>query len=146
MDDTSNWEFAAAVAAISIGLGGLLLFTIVAAIGTWRVHANAARQRDGRSFGNADDAVRELAEQAQEMARVINEATARLAALGEQVAGLSTQQALMRDRMAELMTAPPRDEQMEVQLRALSHTLDGLEDHLGRLGAAPPRDDEPEGA
>ena len=37
MGDTTNWEFAAAVAAVTIGLGGLLLFTIIGAIGSWRI-------------------------------------------------------------------------------------------------------------
>ena len=36
MGDTANWEFAAVVAAVAIGLGGLLLFTLVALIGLLR--------------------------------------------------------------------------------------------------------------
>ena len=37
LGDTTNWEFAAAVAAVSMGLGGLLLFTMIGTIGSWRV-------------------------------------------------------------------------------------------------------------
>ena len=36
MGDTTNWEFAAAVAAVVLGLGGLLLFTIIGNAGSER--------------------------------------------------------------------------------------------------------------
>jgi hypothetical protein len=140
VDDTSNWEFAAVVAAICIGLGGLLLFTIVAAIGTWRVHASAAHgAARGTSVGPADVAGDSsyLAEEIREVARMANEATAQLATLSAQVAGLSTQQSLIRERMAELMTQPAIDQRMEAQLSALSETLDALERDIDRLASAP---------
>ncbi len=41
MGDTTNWEFAAAVAAVAIGLGGLLIITIIGTIGSWRVYDRA---------------------------------------------------------------------------------------------------------
>ena len=43
MGDTSNWEFAAVVAAVSIGLCGLLVFTLVSIFMSWRVFDRAAK-------------------------------------------------------------------------------------------------------
>lgn len=59
MDDTSNWEFAAAVAAISIGLGGLLIFTVVATLGSWRIAERVNRVAEEAS--QASLAVQDLA-------------------------------------------------------------------------------------
>ena len=43
MDNASNWEFAASIAAVCIGLGGLLLFTLIGTIGSWTVFTRASR-------------------------------------------------------------------------------------------------------
>jgi hypothetical protein len=37
MGDTTNWEFAAAVAAIVMGLGVLLVFSFIGTVGYWRL-------------------------------------------------------------------------------------------------------------
>jgi hypothetical protein len=60
LDSTSNWETAAAIAAVCIGLGGLLLFSAVAMAGAWRV-ASAA-ERASREAEKASAAVQSLHE------------------------------------------------------------------------------------
>lgn len=50
MGDTANWEFAAVVAAVAIGLGGLLLFTLVALIGLLRALGREPAQPPVRPY------------------------------------------------------------------------------------------------
>ena len=55
MGDTGNWEFAAVVAAVVMGLGGLLIFTVISTIGSWRVFrlaAQASRESGSRGGGS----------------------------------------------------------------------------------------------
>jgi hypothetical protein len=78
VDDTSNWEFAAAVAAISIGLGGLLVFTIVGTIGSWRIVDRVNRVADEAS--QASLAVQELARRVAERDAMFSVAPAPLGA------------------------------------------------------------------
>jgi len=57
--DTTNWEFAAVVAAVTMGLGGLLLFTLFGIINSWRVFDRAGRAAN--EAAKASMAVQDLA-------------------------------------------------------------------------------------
>ncbi|HEY7499478.1 MAG TPA: hypothetical protein VH740_13255 [Vicinamibacterales bacterium] len=153
MDDTANWEFAAVVAAVCIGLGGLLLFTLLGAIGAWRVHeaaSNAAAQAaraaaaieelarsmmfapaapDAPAPAPPDAAGSRLAETAAELERLRGEA-----------AELLRQQESLSDTVRDLVQSGVlRSDQSSEQLRQLEQTLRRVEEQLVRITTPRPR-------
>jgi hypothetical protein len=144
--DTANWEFAAAVATVCIGLGGLLLFTLVGVLGAWRMYDGAARAASEAAKAGA--AVRELAialtasrysmEPATQRAPEIDFAAAsdELDDIRKQAADLLAQQTLLQDAVRNLVEAGVlRGEDSGEQLRAIEQTLRRIEERLARITA-----------
>lgn len=158
MDDTANWEFAAVVAAVCIGLGGLLLFTLIGALGAWRVHeaaSNAAAQA-----ARAAAAVEELARslilpppghepystaaapvQAPDPALArLSETAAELELLRAQAADLMREQEALSDAVRNLVQAGVlRGDQSNEQLDQIAQTLRRVEEQLVRMTTPPAR-------
>jgi len=142
LGDTTNWEFAAAVAAICIGLGGLLLFTIVGAIGSWRI------------FNRAGDAATEASvtyAAVQDLARALSAAQAgrayggtdppdterSLTDLRSEVDALIAQQSRLQDVIREMVEmSATGDDAATPQLRALEATVRRLEQEFSSVAAA----------
>ncbi|MBI2724588.1 MAG: hypothetical protein HYX50_05945, partial [Chloroflexi bacterium] len=111
MGDTTNWEFAAAVAAVSIGLGGLLLFTIIGTIGSWRVFDRASRASNeaAKASLTVQDLARyissresmSLAQPAADLSRAAGD----LNSLRRQADDLIEQQARLQDAVRNLVEA-----------------------------------------
>ena len=138
MDDTANWEFAAVVAAVCIGLGGLLLFTLIGAIGTWRMHDGARLAAEQTAA--AADAMQELARammaQAAERGPMIELAgqLEEVAALKRQAEDLLSQQTRLQDAVRHLVEAGVlRGEESGRQLRDLEQSLRRVEELLVRI-------------
>ena len=91
MDDASNWEFAASIAAVCIGLSGLLLFTLIGTIGGWRVldKASRAAEETAKSSVVMQDLARQLAmREASQPVVDVAQAASQLAGLRVQAEGL----------------------------------------------------------
>lgn len=143
MGDTANWEFAAVVVAVCIGLGGLLLFTLIGAIGAWRMYDGATRA--ALEVAKAATAMRELAiaittsQQAAEAAPPAPEidfttASDELDDIRKRTADLLAQQALLQDAVRNLVEAGVlRSEDFGMQLRELEQTLRRVEERLIRI-------------
>jgi hypothetical protein len=142
--DTANWEFAAAVAAVCIGLGGLLLFTLIGVLGAWRVYGGAARAAS--EAAKAAASVRELAIALTASRQLIEPATQRapetdfaaasdeLDDIRKRTADLLAQQTLLQDAVRNLVEAGVlQGEESGEQLRALEQTLRRVEEHLIRI-------------
>jgi hypothetical protein len=142
LGDTTNWEFAAAVAAICIGLGGLLLFTIVGAVGSWRVFSRTgdAAAEASATYAAVQDLARALS--AAQSARTYAgpdalEAGRSLADLREQVDALIETQGRMQDLLRDVvaMSAPGVDATAP-QLRELEAAVQRLEHEFSSVAAA----------
>ena len=143
MGDTANWEFAAAVAAVCIGFGGLLLFTLVGVVGSWRMYDGAARAAS--EAAKAAASIRELAialtapPQPNEAAQRASETDFAAAAdalddMRRKTADLLAQQTLLQDAVRNLVEAGVLNgEESGDQLRALEETLLRVEQHLIRI-------------
>jgi hypothetical protein len=139
--DTSNWEFAAVVAAVSIGLSGLLLFTLVTIISSWRTLAGAARAAKDASEASVlvQDLARQLAarEAATMTAAGLAEETRRLAEARKEAEALVVQQGQLQEAVRHLVEAGVlRQENGGTDLSELKASIDRLDDHLGQLAAA----------
>jgi hypothetical protein len=135
--DTTNWEFAAAVAGVVIGLGGLLLFTVIAAVGAWRVFADASRAARESELAalSVQDLSRVMASRSARQLPVLDlqEAASDLAALRHEADALMEQQARLQDAVRDLvetgtLRTPGADQQLGMVMRR-------LEDNLARLAA-----------
>ena len=146
MGDTSNWEFAATVAAVTMGLAGLLVFTIGATVGSWRVFGRAGRAAS--EAAKAAIAVQDLARylSARE-AMLLTQSTpstpppARaadgLADLRAQAQALMQQQARLRDALRNLVDADVlRSDDSAQQLRELEAAIRRLDDNVARVDDA----------
>ncbi len=136
--DTANWEFAAVVAAVCIGLGGLLLFTLVGAIGSWRIHDSAARAAEGaaRAADAMQDLGRAMIAQSAAAAPMIHLAARvdEVDALRRQAEDLLSQQSRLQDAVRHLVEAGVlRGEESGRQLRELEQTMRRVEEHLLRI-------------
>jgi hypothetical protein len=146
VDDTSSWEFAAVVAAVCIGLGGLLLFTLIGAIGGWRVYeaARRASAQAASAAASVEELAKALGEQAAslpatllgESAPKISEAADELTRLRAQAADLLQQQTRLQDAVRNLVEAGVlQGEESSQRLRALEATLHRIEQHLARISS-----------
>ena len=143
MGDTANWEFAAAVAAVCIGFGGLLLFTLVGVVGSWRMYGDAARAAS--EAAKAAASMRELAialtasPQAAEVAQPapatdFAAASDALDDMRRKTADLLAQQTLLQDAVRNHVEAGVLNgEESGGQLRALEEILLRVEQHLIRI-------------
>src|SRR6185295_13905266 len=108
MDDASNWEFAASIAAICIGLGGLLLFTLIGTIGSWVVLSRASRAANEATKASivVQDLARQLAfREASAPVVDISQAAGQLAGLRTQADALLQQQTKLQDAVRNLVEA-----------------------------------------
>jgi len=139
--DTSNWEFAAVVAAVSIGLCGLLVFTIGSIVMNWIVLGRAGKAAKDASEASllVQEAARGIAlrdSAAAASARLTVE-TKKLAELREQSTAVVEQQTRLQEAVRNLVEAnvlgaqvPPNDN------TALEAAIKRLDDHMGQLAAA----------
>ena len=141
MGDTTNWEFAAVVAAVSIGLCGLLVFTLTTIVSNWRLSDRAVRA--ARESSEASVLVQELARQlsAREAATLtaagLTEETRRLSELRVQTETLIEQQARMQEAVRNLVEAGVlRSEGATPEIKQLESAINRLDDHLGQLATA----------
>jgi hypothetical protein len=139
--DTGNWEFAAVVAAVVMGLGGLLIFTVISTIGSWRVFRLAAQA--SRESEAAAGAVQELARHMaakQAAAPASSSAPApsgELSDLLRQADALVGQQARLQDATRRLIEARVLSgDDAGQQLRELDSAVRRLEENLSRVAAA----------
>ena len=141
MDDASNWEFAASVAAVSIGLSGLLLFTLVTIIGSWRVLDRASRAANEAAKATivVQDLARQLAmrEASQPAAVDVSQAASQLSGLRVQADALLQQQTRLQDAVRNLVEAGVlRSEGPGNELKELEGAVKRLEENLARIAAA----------
>ena len=135
MDDASNWEFAASIAAVCIGLGGLLLFTLIGTVGSWMVFTRASRAANEAEKASilVQDLSRQLAfrEASQPMVDVA-QAASQIAGLRTQADALLQQQTRLQDAVRNLVEAGV--------LRSDNSELEGamkrLEENIARIAAA----------
>lgn len=141
MGDTSNWEFAAVVAAVSIGLCGLLVFTVGSIVMNWIVLGRAARaakeaseasvivQNTALSMAAQDAVTRAAADLADE--------TKKLVALREESTAVVQQQARLQDAVRNLVEANVLSQGAPAtDTKALEDAIKRLDDHMGQLAAA----------
>ena len=141
MGDTANWEFAAVVAAVVMGLGGLLIFTVISTIGSWRVFRLTAQA--SRESAAAAAAVQELARnlsgnQALPLASApAHTSPGDLSDLLRQADALVGQQARLQDATRRLIEARVLSgDDASQQLRELDAAVRRLEENLSRVAAA----------
>jgi hypothetical protein len=132
--DTSNWEFAAAVASVVMGLGGLLLFTLSAIIGSSISFSRASRASTEAAKANVamQDLVRQFAMRDAMPPPVVDltPAMAQIDALRAQTDMLMKQQARLQDSLQQVNeTSGQRD------VQALHATVQRLEDELAQMAA-----------
>ena len=151
MGDTANWEFAAAVAAVTMGLGGLLVFTIAAIVASWQVFGRAGRAAS--EAAKAGLAVQDLARylaareasHASEPATKLREAAASLDSLRQDAHDLLGQQQQLIEAVRHLVEAGVlRGEvghsgsgDLEGSVRRLEDTLDRVASAVAALGERP---------
>ena len=135
MGDSANWEFAALVAAVTIGLGGLLAFTLLALVGGWRM------------FGASADAAREAAETSASIRDVAphvgvtrqsrGESDAHeLADVRRRVEGLAEDQGRLRETLHALAAGTQRGEASEQRLRDVESAVRRLEETVSDIAVA----------
>ncbi len=141
MGDTANWEFAAVVAAVVMGLGGLLIFTVISTIGSWRVFRLAAQA--SRESEAAAAAVQELARHLSSRQPAAPASPTPYASSGElsdllrQADALVGQQARLQDATRRLIEARVLSgDDAGQQLRELDAAVRRLEENLSRVAAA----------
>ncbi len=143
MGDTTNWEFAAAVAAVAMGLGGLLLFTMIGTFGSWRVFDRASRAANEAAKASlaVQDLARYLASRetmhAVAPAADLAQAAGELTSLRQQADALIEQQTRLQDAIRNLVEAGVlRTEDSRRQLDDLEGAVKRLEENLSRMAAA----------
>ena len=140
MGNTSNWEFAAVVAAVVMGLGGLLLFSLIGTIGSWRVFrlaAQSAREAEAASTAVQDLARQLAAKEAMAPGVQLAAAVADVGELRRQASALLDEQSRLNDATGNLVEARVLGgEDASRQLQELDAAVRRLEDNLGRVAAA----------
>jgi hypothetical protein len=140
MGDTANWEFAAAVAAVVMGLGGLLLFTIMGTLTSWRIFNRAAAA--SIESEKAAVAVQDLARQISMREALAPAAAHRSSALTQidvlraQSDALMRQQARLQEAVRGIESGLPQAEDSAEELRELEAAVRRLEDNLAQIAAA----------
>jgi hypothetical protein len=141
MDSSSNWEFAASIAAVSIGLSGLLLFTMLSVIGSWRVleRGTSASTEAAKTMIVIQDLARQLAvrEISRSPAADVSQAATQLSGLRVQADALLQQQTRLQDAVRNLVEAGVlRSEGSSAELKDLEGAVKRLEENLARIAAA----------
>jgi hypothetical protein len=137
MGDTANWEFAAVVAAVVMGLGGLLIFTLAGVIGGWRAFrlaGDAARAATAASVAVQDLARQLAAKQAALPNEQVAAAASALSHLRADAASLLEQQQRLQEATRKLVEARVLGgEDASRQLQDLESAIGRLEEHLRRV-------------
>jgi hypothetical protein len=140
MDNASNWEFAASIAAVCIGLGGLLLFTLVGTVGSWLVLSRASRAANEAAKATivVQDLARQLAfREASQPVVDVSQAASQLAGLRVQADALLQQQKRLQDAVRNLVEAGVLQSQGgHGDLSDLQGAVKRLEENLGRISAS----------
>lgn len=141
MDSSSNWEFAASIAAVSIGLSGLLLFTLLSVIGSWRVleRGTSASTEAAKTMIVIQDLARQLAmrEVSRSPAVDVSHTAGQLSELRLQADALLQQQTRLQDAVRNLVEAGVlRSEGSSAELKDLEGAVKRLEENLARIAAA----------
>ena len=141
MDDSSTWETAAAIAAICVGLGGLLVFSLVAMIAAWRVAnaADRASREATRASLEVDALSRALAGTSilsgglqAEATGLSNPAVEADPSRGRRVGDANAQQLAESRVLREAQAAQAR--QVAATIRRLDESIEKLSAALERLG------------
>ena len=137
MGDTANWEFAAVVASVVMGLAGLLVFTLIGTLGSWLTYARAARASGEAAKANV--AMQDLARQMamRDMTPPppppdLSPATRQIDALRAQLDVLMKQQARLQDTVQQMADATPTLPERWEETQA---TVKRLEDNLAQIAA-----------
>lgn len=143
MGDTTNWEFAAAVAAVTMGLGGLLLFTMIGTIGSWRIFDRASRAANESAKASlaVQDLARYLASRetmhAVAPAVDLSQAAGELTGLRQQADALIDEQTRLQEAVRNLVEAGVlRGEDSREHLRELENAVKRLEENMSHIAAA----------
>jgi len=141
MGDTANWEFAAAVAAVVMGLAGLLLFTLISAIYAWRMYSRSVRAANEAVAASLEvqDLARHLASRTAQQLPIIDlrEQAAEIDDLRKQADALIGQQARLQEAVRNLVEAGVLGNgAADQQLRELDAVIRRLEDNLNRIAVA----------
>ena len=140
MDNASNWEFAAAIAAVCIGLGGLLLFTLIGTIGAWRLFDRTSRAAAAaeKAAVIVQDLSRQLAvrEATQPAANELQQAAAQLSGLRVQADALLQQQSRLQDAVRNLVEAGVLRGEGAGDHAELEGAVKRLDEHLARIAAS----------
>jgi hypothetical protein len=139
--DTSNWEFAAVVTAVVMGLSGLLLFTLIGTLGAWRVFqlANRAAKEAEKASLAVQDLARHLASRTAQQLPIIDlrDAAGDLDGLRMRTDDLIDQQARLQDAVRHLVEAGVLGSQGNAdKFSELEGALGRLQDSLTRIAAA----------
>ena len=140
MGETTNWEFAAAVAAVSMGLGGLLLFALIGTLGTWRVFDRASRAATeaAKSSMIVQDLARYLAAREATMAPAasLRDSVAALTDIRARADALVEQQARLQDAVRNLVEAGVLGgEDSRQRAQDLDGAIKRLDEQLTRVSA-----------
>lgn len=139
MDNASNWEFAASIAAVCIGLGGLLLFTLIGTIGGWRVFSRASQAANEASKASivVQDLARQLAlrEASQPGLADLTQAANELSGLRAQADALLEQQTRLQAAVRNLVEAGVLRGEGATDIKQLESAVNRLEEHMVRIMA-----------
>jgi hypothetical protein len=143
--DTTNWEFAAAVAAVAIGLGGLLVMTVVGVIASWRVYEDtrsAAMEAEKASLLVQEAARLRIASESQPptarpVAMDLDGALRSLSELRAQVDALMEHQRRLQDTVRDLVESNAvRAQRQQPDLGDVQSAIKRMEDHISEIAAA----------
>ena len=135
MGDSANWEFAALVAAVTIGLAGLLVFTLLALVGAWRMYGAATDAAHEATEANA--AIRDVARQIAAAAQSRGEPDAReLTDVQRRVEALAEDQARLRDTLRALAAGSASGDDNEQRLRDVESAVRRLEQTVSEIAVA----------
>ena len=139
MDNTSNWEFAAVVAAVAVTVAGLLIFTLLGIFQSWRVFDRAARaaQQAAEASTLVQEVAREMAvmETASLSAAGLQREAQRLAEIRQQTEALVEQQTRLQDAVRNLVEAGVLQAENGAT-KDLEAAIGRLDEHMGQLAAA----------
>ena len=140
MDNASNWEFAASIAAVCIGLSGLLLFTLMGIVGGWRALDRTARaaEETAKSTMLVQDLVRQQAiREASQPIVDVTQAASQMAGLRSQADSLLQQQSRLQEAVRNLVEAGVlRGQGSSSELRELEAAVRRLEEQLSGMAAS----------
>jgi len=133
--DSANWEFAALVAAVTIGLGGLLAFTLLALVGAWRMFGAAAEA--AREATEANGAIRDVARQMTATPPQRREPDEHeLDDVRRRIESLTDDHARLRETLHAAATGVQRGEASEQRLRDVESAVRRLDETVSEIAVA----------